>query len=173
MIHYIHKLRRRAQGWLITHPRTRRLLQVTGCLRRGTEAGARGVAVGLFIALTPTVGIQTLLLAGICMLSRANFLAAFAVSWVANPFTIGPLYWLFHQIGESVFKVLFGGVWALPGAFVDGVGDELLFTAIGSLLVAVPAAIAGYWITHGLRAIINARRRGRQARIRMKRAQQP
>jgi len=173
MIHQIRKLRRRAQGWLSAHPRARHWLRVTGCLRRGPEAAARGIAMGLFIALTPTVGMQTLLLVGLCMVSRANFLAAFAVSWVANPFTIGPLYWLFHKLGESVFEALFSGLWPLSPGFVDGLGDEILYMAIGSVLVAVPAAIAGYWVTHGVRGVINARRRVRQERIRVKRAQQP
>ncbi|MEE4659706.1 MAG: DUF2062 domain-containing protein [Halieaceae bacterium] len=126
------------------------LLHSTGSLHGSPEAIARGVAVGLLIGLTPTVGIQTVLMITLCVLVAGNFPAAFAVSWVSNPLTLAPMVWAFHELGEAILSP-----WATLLARVDlgylrGAGDDILCTAAGSLAVAIPAAIAGYFITHAL-----------------------
>lgn len=159
-------LRARGHAWLQAHPRTLDALEFTGCLRKGPEDIARGVFVGLFVGLTPTLGGQTLLMVLGCALLRGNFPSAFAVSWVSNPFTIAPLYWLFHGIGEALFKnlALFrSDIW-----FVQGIGDDIVFAALGSLLVALPVALGGYFLSHRVSAALAARRsrsRGGRERI--------
>ena len=153
---------RRGHEWLRRYPRVRRLLEATGCLKGDAEAMARGVAVGLFIGLTPTVGFQTPLMILGCVLMRGNFVAAFMVSWVSNPFTMGPLYWGFHTVGQGLFRLLplqpdEASAWMLRGP-----GDEMLFTVVGSLLVAVPAALIGYLVSHRLSVVLAARRQRRR-----------
>lgn len=155
-------LRRRANQWLHGHPRVRRALEVTGCLGSGPETAARGVAVGLFVCLTPTVGLQTALLVIGCMLARGNFAIAFAVSWISNPFTVGPLYWTFHALGEGLFGLLSIPVEGSAAWYLQGPGDEMAFTAVGSLLVAVPVAVAGYFVSHRVSAAIARRLRARR-----------
>ncbi len=152
---------RQGREWLRRYPRVQRLLEATGCLKGGAEAMARGVAVGLFIGLTPTVGFQTPLMILGCLLTRGNFLTAFMVSWVSNPFTMGPLYWGFHAVGQGMFGILplqpgEASAWVLRGP-----GDEMLFTVVGSLLVALPAALIGYLVSHRLSVVLAARRRRR------------
>ncbi|MBI5308495.1 MAG: DUF2062 domain-containing protein [Planctomycetes bacterium] len=46
-----------------------------------------GFAIGLFIALTPTIGVQIplIILAALCM--RVNIPVAIAASWITNPLT--------------------------------------------------------------------------------------
>ena len=152
-------LRARGHAWLADHPRTLDALEFTGCLRKGPEAVARGVAVGLFVGLTPTVGGQTLLMVLGCAVTRGNFPSAFAVSWVSNPFTVAPLYWLFHGIGEALFKNL--PLFASGAWFVQGIGDNIVFAALGSLVVAPPAALAGYLLSHRISAALARRRAAR------------
>lgn len=149
----------RGHAWLQTHPRTRDALEFTGCLRKGPEAVARGVFVGLFVGLTPTVGGQTLLMVLGCAGLRGNFPSAFAASWVSNPLTVAPLYWLFHGIGKKLFENLplfDSGLW-----FVQGIGDDIVFAGLGSLLLALPAAFGGYFLSHRISAAIIARRAAR------------
>ncbi len=137
-------LRRRAHAWLSRHPRLRDGLHAAGTLRGGPETIARGVAIGLFIGLTPTFGIQTVLMVAVCILLSGNFPVAFVSSFVANPFTIGPLYWGYHELGEWM-------VLSLPGSSaIDsaGVGDELLYTGLGSLAIALPVAVIAYLLMH-------------------------
>ncbi|ACL73806.1 DUF2062 domain-containing protein [Thioalkalivibrio sulfidiphilus] len=151
-------MRRRGHVWLRSHPRAHALLHSTGSLHGSPEAIARGVAVGLLIGLTPTVGIQTVLMIALCVLVAGNFPAAFAISWVSNPLTLAPMVWAFHELGEVLLSpwaslLARGDVWYLRGA-----GDDILCTAAGSLAVAIPAAIAGYFIAHVLSQRWHSRR---------------
>lgn len=149
-------LRQRGHVWLSTYPRVKKALDATGALRGGATAVARGVGVGLFVGLTPTLGFQTGLMIAGCILLRGNFPAAFAVSWVSNPFTVAPLYWSFHALGKAVFGAM--PVFARDVWYLNGIGAEFVFALLGSLLVAGPAAVAGYLISLRISAVLTARR---------------
>lgn len=154
--------RARARAWLANHPLIERALQRTGCLSVHRRALARGVAVGLFVGLTPTVGLQTVLMLVACIALRANFPAAFLVSWVSNPLTMGPLYIVYALIGEAVF----GGLVRSLFEVTQMVAEALLhavFLGLGSLLVAAPAAALGYLISLAAHRYVALRRlRARQ-----------
>lgn len=132
-------------------PSLARWLQGLGCLHADEYAFARGIAVGLFIGLTPTVGIQISLMILSSWLFRANFLAAFMVSWVSNPLTMAPLYFAWHSIGEAAFGWLLAPLARLSGISGNIIEGSTRMLA-GSLMTAIPAAIGGYflsvWITH-------------------------
>jgi uncharacterized protein (DUF2062 family) len=138
------RMRARTRLWLWRHPRARALLARSGGLAVDESALARGVAVGLLIGLTPTVGIQTPLLFGGALLFRANFPAAFIASWINNPLTVAPLYFGVFTLGEYLEQLL-------PVGFADlfaGAGREVVMQMTGvllaSLTIAVPAALFGY-----------------------------
>lgn len=156
-------LRRRGHNWLVSHPRLWHWLYVTGCLRGGPEAAARGVAVGLFIGLTPTVGFQTVFMIVGSIMLRGNFPVAFAVSWLSNPITMGPLYWGFHQLGQFLYEIIPFARDPIPSWMLDGPADTMVFTIIGSLLVATTFSVGGYFLSHWLHRLMLARRRARKA----------
>lgn len=147
----IARLRRQARDWGEHHPRAMRLLERVGCLRLERGFVARGVAVGLFVGLTPTVGFQTVLMLGFCALLRGNFLAAFAVSWISNPLTLTPLYLAYYLLGEQIFEPLLGPLSLFTGSNAVALLEAVCF-GLGSLLIALPAAAAGYvlsyWLAH-------------------------
>ena len=64
-----------------------------------------GVAVGVFLGLTPTVGVQMYLVALVWSIYRYIFNRHFnlpvgvAMVWISNPFTMVPLYYLFLLTG--------------------------------------------------------------------------
>lgn len=60
---------------------------------------ALGFAVGIFVAWTPTIGLQMLLAALLTWLCRANKLIAIAVVWISNPYTALPIYWFNYLVG--------------------------------------------------------------------------
>jgi uncharacterized protein len=154
-------LRLQARQWVSRHPLLDRLLHSTGCLSTRDGAVARGVAVGLFVALLPLFGIQTLLIILGCILVRGNFPAGFAVSWVNNPFTVAPLYIAFNELGDTLFGPLLRPVVDLAGLGGEVV-LEAMFLGLGALCVAVPVAALGYLLALlGERAI--ERRRNRAA----------
>ena len=127
------------------------------------ERIASGVAVGIWIGFTPTVGIHTLLTVALALVLRAN--ATVAVSCmllVTMPYLTIPRYWLFYAVGSSLvggpdldwqwFEQLFegpgSGGWLAYWQFADRrllaiIGPLLL----GSFLVATPISVIAYWFT--------------------------
>jgi uncharacterized protein len=137
--------RRRGRLWLAGHPRLARLLERAGCLNVDEYTLARGVAVGLFVGLTPTLGVQTFIMLAASLALRANFPAAFLASCVNNPFTVAPLYYGMNRLGQAVWD-------PLPAAsgVAEDLGDDIVEEAtalvLGSLIVAVPAGVIGYFL---------------------------
>ena len=135
--------RGRIREWIEAHPRLVRVLERGGALHIDETTLARGVAVGLFIGMTPTVGIQTTMMLVASFVFRANFFAAFIVSNVSNPLTMAPLYYGWNRLGHWLIDRLPVG----PTA-IDGIGEEIAFETlsmfIGSLITAIPSALIGY-----------------------------
>ncbi len=75
---------------------------------------ARGVALGVFSGCFPFFGFQTLIGIILAKALRGNLLLAAAATWISNPFTYLPLFWLNYKIGE-----IFLGV----GKNVDGLQE--------------------------------------------------
>lgn len=73
------------------------------------HAVALGTAIGMFIGLTPTVGVQMLIAIGVYYLClpffRFNAKAAIVTVYVSNPLTMLPLYWFDYRVGQ----IFFGG----------------------------------------------------------------
>lgn len=137
--------------------RVRRWLHHSGCLTFKREPIARGIGVGLLVGLTPTVGFQTgMMLAG-CLLIRGNFPAAFAISWVSNPFTLPPMIYAYYQLGDWLFgswvKAHFAGSDAIDEALIG-----LANTALGCALIAIPIALIGYFASLGISEVWHRRR---------------
>lgn len=64
---------------------------------------ALGTTIGMFIGMTPTVGIQMIIVLVIAFLTRPFFrfnkIAAVLTVYVTNPLTIVPIYWFNYQVG--------------------------------------------------------------------------
>lgn len=143
-------------------------------LQRGqapAEHVARGVAVGLAVAFTPTVGVQLVAVLLIWMLAKAagprfkfHVISAFAWVWITNIFTIGPIYYVFLQTGQLLlgrfdelggigleqFTAQLTSVVATDAGFLEAlwVGTVALFEVWGLplFLGSVPWAIGLSWI---------------------------
>jgi uncharacterized protein (DUF2062 family) len=63
---------------------------------------ALGVAIGMFVAFTPTIGLQTILAVGLAALLRANKLICIPLVWVTNPVTGVPIYALCYRLGAGL-----------------------------------------------------------------------
>lgn len=72
-------------------------------LRSSPRAIAGGLGVGMFVAFTPTVGIQIILAiiaATICNVNRA---AAIVPVWITNPVTVAPVYTFNYWLGTFLY----------------------------------------------------------------------
>ena len=114
---------------------------------------ALGIALGLWVALTPTVGIQMTLVFVLATLLKANRIAGVAMTWISNPVTFLPMYYGYYQVGLLMSGQ--GGVsydvlkensvnlsgWELVVYYFNELGRPLW---LGSLLVATVIAIPAY-----------------------------
>jgi hypothetical protein len=149
---------------------------------------ARGVFVGLLVAMTPTVGFQMLIVAGIWAMVRVlrpawdfNVVVGMLWTWLTNVFTVPPIYYMFLLTGEAMLgrwgeaggyamfsaqlvKLLQTDASFLESLWIYAVG---IFEAWGApmLLGCVPWAIAaaflGYWWSLRLIRRFRQRRRSR------------
>ncbi len=62
---------------------------------------ALGVAIGLFVAWTPLLGLHTVLAIALAFLLRANKFLAIAFVWVNNPVTFLPIYYPAYLVGKN------------------------------------------------------------------------
>src|SRR5690606_26705234 len=64
------------------------------------HAVALGTAIGVFLAFTPTVGLQMVLAAVIATAVRGSRAAAVLPVWISNPLTFVPIYGCTYWVGR-------------------------------------------------------------------------
>ena len=143
------------------HPR--QLLRSILALDDSPHAVALGVAVGIFVGLTPTVGVQTVLILALVFVCRKvcyfNGAAAMASTYVSNPFTMLPLYYFWYQLGIWFFPgssatidlgplTEFNGITGWWNSMCDlglNVGVPMF---VGALITAPFGSVAAYFATY-------------------------
>jgi uncharacterized protein len=105
-------------------------------LHRRTARGA--FAIGAFVALIP-MPFQTVLAIALAIFFRVNVPIAFALCWVTNPFTMGPVFYFCYSIGaiilgQPVQDVEFHASFEWLLASIETYGGALL---VGSFAVAI------------------------------------
>ncbi|MFT7618081.1 MAG: hypothetical protein ACI97A_001721 [Planctomycetota bacterium] len=117
------------------------------------HALALGISVGLWVSLTPTVGIQMTIVFVIGTLIKANRIAGVAMTWISNPATFLPMYYGYYRIGILMtgedpisFAALKSDVaeyagWDLVVYFFEFVGKPMW---LGSILVATVISVPAY-----------------------------
>jgi uncharacterized protein len=119
-----------------------------GVWRFERDAIAGGVALGLFVAFTPTIPLQILLCVAGALLLRVNLPAAFVLSWVVNPLTALPVFYLEHALGAWLLGFFDLGDWILQHLTTDGrirrIARHSMQLWTGAMLVASLAAFSGH-----------------------------
>lgn len=64
------------------------------------HALALGFAIGVFIAMTPTIGAQMVIAAAIAAAFRANKILSMAAVWISNPVTMLQIYYTNWRVGQ-------------------------------------------------------------------------
>jgi len=133
---------------------------------------ALGVALGVFIGLTPTVGFQMVLVLLIGTLIHANRIIAVILCWISNPVTFLPMYYGYYCLGTRLIGEETGTFEKFSQLFKGG-EDQGFFATLavvmnnfgvplwtGSLLVALVVSIPTYPLT---KIMLNRHRAKRQA----------
>ena len=63
---------------------------------------ALGVAIGIFVTWTPTIGLQMVLTIALATLLRANKFVGVPFVWISNPLTIMPVYGPSYLVGGLI-----------------------------------------------------------------------
>ncbi|MCZ7648294.1 MAG: DUF2062 domain-containing protein [Planctomycetota bacterium] len=68
------------------------------------ESIAASVAIGIFIAWTPTIGLQMIISFALCIVARVNRIAGPLMAWLTNPLTIPPIFYFNYLVGTFIFE---------------------------------------------------------------------
>jgi uncharacterized protein (DUF2062 family) len=106
VLHYIHK----------------KLIRPIFTINDTPHSIALGVTLGVFVSLTPTVGIQMLLAVIIGTFIKANRIIAALLCWISNPITILPMYYSYYWLGGKILGI---DLWTF-GNFSDRLNELIL-----------------------------------------------
>ncbi len=140
---------------------------------------AIGTAIGVFIGITPTMPLHTILIIPLTIVTRTSTIAALMGSLlVCNPITYVPQYYLATIIGNTLTPyelswVRIKGVLDIllqhPGLYkslgaLAGLGYEAaIVLVVGGIVLALPCAIASYFLS--LRLFVKIRNKRRQKHL--------
>lgn len=118
-------------------------------LRGLPEEIAKGVALGIFIGMTPTFGFQMAIALFFAYLLKENRLAAVLGVWITNPVTAPVIYAIEYEIG----RILLGLPRArLPAEFTWGayatLGWDIMYPLwVGGILAGIILGALSYFLT--------------------------
>ncbi|MFH0821969.1 MAG: DUF2062 domain-containing protein [Pseudomonadota bacterium] len=164
--------RKKARGGLV-RAAFAKFIQPFTASRNPPWFDARGAAVGLLLAFGFPVGSQMAAMIGLRCFMRFNFVIAFAVSWVSNPFFIVPQYYAYYYFGSLILgepnimtaqafrdllrPVLTGGYfWSSVQSFLSLSKDVVARWGVSAAIAGPTAAFIGYVVTYSAQT---ARRR--------------
>jgi len=130
---------------------------------------ALGTAIGVFVALSPVLGLHIVIALLFSVVLRANKLAAMVSVWVNNPLTVMPILYAGYLAGHAAAGV-FGAAGSVMGfgelrANFDSMLEAGFYTAVfwrglfdmlwrmgvelwmGCTLLGLAAAAVSYWAT--------------------------
>jgi len=134
---------------------------------------ALGIALGFFIAWTPTIGFQMVLVLLLAPLIGGNGRVALPIVWITNPLTMLPIYWSNYWIGyklltlvipresrsfESIKQVILD-IYNLPSSigqdFWPRLGHQIVQIAtlsfelwLGSIIIGSVLGVISYFISY-------------------------
>ena len=142
-------------------------------IRRKTVSShsiSMGFAWGVFVAFSPFVGLQIVIVMGICFLFNYNKVAGILGVFVSNPFTFFPIYFFNYYVGNLLLGELLGS--NVPLSKIKEVLQEptisdlvsigfntILVFSFGCLVVGIIVAFFSYFIVKILVSYYREKRR--------------
>jgi uncharacterized protein (DUF2062 family) len=111
---------------------------------------AWGMALGVFIGVTPTIPFHLVTVLFLAALLRVSPVTAFIGIQVGNPITVGPIYITAYKVGQ--FLLYQGKPLVFPETFSFEAWLRVLVQGgvalqVGGILIAIPPAIVAYFLT--------------------------
>ena len=111
---------------------------------------AWGMALGVFIGITPTIPFHTVVVLSLAALLRVSPVAAFIGIQIGNPLTVVPIYIACYKVGQ--FLLYRGQPLVFPETFsfkawIDVLWQGGVALQVGGVILAIPPAIVSYFLT--------------------------
>lgn len=118
-------------------------------LRGLPEEIAKGVALGIFVGMTPTFGFQMAIALFFAYLLKENRLAAILGVWITNPVTAPVIYSIEYEMGRILLSLPRA---SLPAEFTWGayadLGWDIMYPLwVGGTLAGVILGALSYFVT--------------------------
>jgi len=123
---------------------------------------ATGMAIGVFVAVTPTIPFHTAIALGLAFILKGSKPAAVIGVWFSNPLTIPPLYYGSFKIGTLLLREPLPddiNFESIPELLDLGL-DVTLAMIIGGVLLGIIPAVIAYFVT--FRVVAKLRERARR-----------
>jgi len=122
---------------------------------------AMGMAIGVFIGVTPTIPFHTAMIIAVGILFKQNITAGYLGSWlISNPLTIPLFYFSQYELGRLILG-LQKSAWALNDyslASVMSLGWHILFPLlIGGVITAPFFAVPAYFLARRFVLVLRER----------------
>ena len=121
---------------------------------------AMGLAIGVFISITPTIPFHTVLAVSLAILLRGSKVAAALGVWFSNPLTAPIFYWGSYKLGMYIlgnrapFDVKYESILEL----LDLGMDVTIAMIAGGIILGILPGIASYFITRKIITTIRLRK---------------
>jgi len=121
---------------------------------------AMGLAIGVFISITPTIPFHTVLAVSLAILLRGSKAAAALGVWFSNPVTAPIFYWGSYKLGMFIlgnrapFDVKYESILEL----LDLGMDVTIAMIAGGIILGILPGIASYFITRKIITTIRLRK---------------
>jgi uncharacterized protein len=115
---------------------------------------ALGLALGLFIGMTPFMGFQMAIAVFFAALLKWNKLSSAIGVWISNPVTAPIIYPLTYWIGakmvgiEKAYRVPEEFSWSIILRLFQKSPEILGMLILGGIVVGIPLAVAGYFFAY-------------------------
>ena len=115
---------------------------------------ALGFALGIFIGMTPTMGIQMPIAVFIAALFKCSKISAVFGVWITNPITAPFIYGITYIVGAKLLELK--AAMTLPEDLTWGIVREMLKNApvifgaltVGGILIGLPLSILSYFLSY-------------------------
>jgi uncharacterized protein (DUF2062 family) len=115
---------------------------------------ALGFALGIFIGMTPTVGVQTPIAIFVAALFKWSKLSAAIGVWISNPLTVPLIYGVTYITGakllslDPVFNMPLSPTWSTLKVMFQKAPQAFGAMAVGGALLGIPLAIFSYYLSY-------------------------
>jgi len=134
---------------------------------------AMGMAIGLFVGMTPTMSFQMAISIPLAALFGQNKISAGVGVWITNPITAVPIYTATYALGaivlgrniipEGGLAFWFDQIHGFSDLFWALLSDFALPLWVGGVVAGIPLAVTGYILTY--QAVVAYRLRVRAKRL--------